>query len=983
MSKFIASILCISCLVCFAVPPEVAIPPERHIQIGEKNAAVATAANTEIVLASDASETTRFAAKELQAFLYLIFGKAIPVVNQVSKDKVSFILGVNAWSKEAKLDTAKLVRDSFLIRTDSSKIFIAGLDDPKEKPEQAIQKGGVWSQLYERGTLFGVYDFLERVVGVRMYFPGELGTIVPKKDQILIPEMDIFDRPDFTQRKVSTFWDGEYFEGENRNVTINPAKTLNNYRLRLETVYLPCCHGLNGFQYIQRFGKTHPEYFALQSNGNRSNDPSVQHPGQLCYTSGIMEEIYQDTRSYLNGEKADVRRIPAPGQNTKGFRWGVNTSKGIYVDIMPQDSFTGCCCEKCQASYKKDDPHYATELIWGNIVSIANRLKKDGIPGFVTMMAYRPYRRVPAFDIPDNVLVMVAETGPWFKGNPVQKKLDNGEIKAWTKKLGRKVWIWNYVTKVSTLTMPGVPQMSPRAYGEYYKELAPWIFGAFAESESDRFLYNYLNYFIFAKVTWDNKADVNALLDEHYRLMFGKAAPVMKKFYEQLEDNWVGKIAGRTVDTQLGPVGAPPSDYDLWNKVYSAEVLTSMDMDLKKAAELAGKDTLETKRIVLIRKEFYDPLVAASENYHKMSSAVTGLKFHIGSGPSASLYLIPLRKESSSGLKKIVRTRVQVWKTPADLHISFVCEEPNMADIVAIKRKMDDTDIWKDNSVEVFLNPSGDRKNYYQLMVNSEGALADQKAVKLGATSQHDFGWNSGAVIKVEKQKDSWNAEIAIPLKNLPDLKEEFPANFTRSRILKTGADYETLYIWSPFARGFHDLENYGSLTVKPDKSILINGDFSMLPTRSPRHFGIWKGSQWSGGWFGEIPSAENKCALDSTVCVSTLYSMMLQTDKSNSVTQYLPALKPDTKYRLSFYVKLRDVKPVKAGGGVCANIWDDANRWFPAHNWLTGTMDWTFQSYEFKTGKGTNQKVKSSLSLRILNAGGTAWFDDVRLEEI
>ena len=92
---------------------------------------------------------------------------------------------------------------------------------------------------------------------------------------------------------------------------------------------------------------------------------------------------------------------------------------------------------------------------------------------------------------------------------------------------------------------------------------------------------------------------------------------------------------------------------------------------------------------------------------------------------------------------------------------------------------------------------------------------------------------------------------------------------------------------------------------------------------------------------------------------------------------QYLPALKPATRYRLSFFVKLQDVKPLKAGGGVCANLYDDANRWFPAHNWLTGTMDWTFQSYEFTTGKNTNAKVNSYLRLRDgmvrrCEAGGT-----------
>ena len=98
---------------------------------------------------------------------------------------------------------------------------------------------------------------------------------------------------------------------------------------------------------------------------------------------------------------------------------------------------------------------------------------------------------------------------------------------------------------------------------------------------------------------------------------------------------------------------------------------------------------------------------------------------------------------------------------------------------------------------------------------------------------------------------------------------------------------------------------------------------------------------------------------------------------------QYLPKLKQNTKYRLSYYVKLQDVKALKRGGGVCANLFDDRNRWFPTYNYLTGTNDWIYQTFEFTTGKNTNAKIKAYLRLRIFNAKGTVWFDDVKLEEI
>lgn len=983
MKQFLPLILISLAIGLTAAPPERPDHPDRpdrKIRIQKQIAAAAAAKNTEIVIDANAPKTTRFAAGELQGFLRQIFDEKIPVVHQPTAGKVSFILGVNVWTREAGLDTGKLVRDAFIIRTAKNRIYIAGLDDPKADSEKEIARGGVWGQLYERGTLFGVYDFLERVAGVRMYFPGELGTIIPKTNELQVPEMDIYDRPDFTQRRFSAFWDGSYFEGENRNAVINPAKNLNSYRLRTATEIIPCVHGLNSFRYIQRFGKTNPEYFALLSNGKRSNDPAVQHSGQLCYTSGIMEEIYQDVRSYLKGESADVRKIPAPGK-LPGYGWGPNTFgvNGKIVDIMPQDGFSGCCCPKCQAAYKKGDPQYASELIWNNTIDIAERVKKEGLGGYITMMVYTPYRRIPAREIPDNVLVMVAESGPWSKGNQVQKQRDDNEIRSWNKKIGRKVWLWNYATKVSTLKMPGIPQMSPRAFGEYYQNIAPWIFGAFAESSSDRFLYNYLNYYVFAKVAWDNKTDLAALLNEHYRLMFGKAAPEMRRLYELLEDKWVNQIAGRVSDTPLGPMTIPPSDHALWTDIYSPEVQKTLNGLLERAAKAVPANSKEAARIALIRREFYEPLRTEYQNWRNTTDKVKGLKFYFTGEPEKAICLSPVSKPGEKS-RETVETAVRIWKTDKALHIRFECAEPEIGNIVAVKRKTDDRNIWQDNSVEIFLNPSGDRKTYYQLMVNSEGSLSDQKCVRDGAKSAEDISWNSDASVKVEKQAAAWIAEIAIPLDNLPGLKTEFPANFARNRILKrNAAGYETLYQWSPFARGFHDLENYGTLSAETDANILINSDFSLPAQRTNRHFGIWKGSAWLGGWIGD---EKNPPVLDNASRISPPASLRLQ-GKNVTIMQSLPKLKPDTKYRLSFYVKLENVKPLMQGGGVCANIWDDANRWFPDHNKLTGTTDWTFQNYEFTSGKNTNGKNASYIRLRILNAEGTVWFDDVRLEEI
>ena len=54
-------------------------------------------------------------------------------------------------------------------------------------------------------------------------------------------------------------------------------------------------------------------------------------------------------------------------------------------------------------------------------------------------------------------------------------------------------------------------------------------------------------------------------------------------------------------------------------------------------------------------------------------------------------------------------------------------------------------------------------------------------------------------------------------------------------------------------------------------------------------------------------------------------------------------------------------------------NVNDDHNRWFPAGNMFTGTMDWIFQRFEFTSGPDVGKR-KSYFWLHRLCASGTAW---------
>ena len=101
----------------------------------------------------------------------------------------------------------------------------------------------------------------------------------------------------------------------------------------------------------------------------------------------------------------------------------------------------------------------------------------------------------------------------------------------------------------------------------------------------------------------------------------------------------------------------------------------------------------------------------------------------------------------------------------------------------------------------------------------------------------------------------------------------------------------------------------------------------------------------------------------------------------STSMWQNLPQLKPNTRYRITFYVKLENVVPHGAGG-VISTCFDQVNRWYPAGP-LTGTMPWTKQCNEIVTGPETNRKYPSYFNITLRNASGRAWVDHIRIYEI
>ena len=234
---------------------------------------------------------------------------------------------------------------------------------------------------------------------------------------------------------------------------------------------------------------------------------------------------------------------------------------------------------------------------------------------------------------------------------------------------------------------------------------------------------------------------------------------------------------------------------------------------------------------------------------------------------------------------------------------------------------------------------------------------------------------NSSVEVKAGRGKDAWTLEFRIPLKDLAGFNPEKAVfNMARNRNLKSPCGVK-LYTWSPYIKGFHDSLNYGRLRfdVPAEEKLIENGDFT-IPF-SGRYFGGW--------WADQNEVNQGFIAYDVKIFRKGGQSLRIRNDgkKRRLVTQWLPKLKSNTTYQLTYDLKMEDVKSSGNDGGVVINFGAPANVFYPKNRYF-GTMPWTSQGMTFKTGVFTKEHP-AFIRLQFFPGTGTVWFDNLQLKEI
>ncbi len=127
-------------------------------------------------------------------------------------------------------------------------------------------------------------------------------------------------------------------------------------------------------------------------------------------------------------------------------------------------------------------------------------------------------------------------------------------------------------------------------------------------------------------------------------------------------------------------------------------------------------------------------------------------------------------------------TRVRLVHDVENLYVALECEQ-DTSELVTRAAPRDGS-TWKDDSVEIFINPDRGEYAYAQFIVNAAGAFFDQwrqqEDQSYGDALSYDFDADWAAKV----HEGRWTAEVRLPLNEMnvnPERQRLLPINFVRN----------------------------------------------------------------------------------------------------------------------------------------------------------------------------------------------------------
>ncbi len=470
------------------------IPADPALVLADKGASA-----YRIVIAESASPSEQRAASELQAFLEQISGVRLPITTDAEvPGDCEIMLGDNAHLRASgvEVDWPSLGDEGFIIRTVAPHLVIAG------------------GRL--RGTMYGVYAFLEEYLGCR-WFTSTVSHI-PRCPRIEVGAIDERQVPALEYRDAF-FFDARDPEWAARNRVNGTWSLTDAYGGQFK--FYPFGHSFWALIPPDTFFESHPEWFSLV-DGERTLVGRYTRT-QLCLTNEAMiQQAIATVKEWI--EEHPEAKIISVSQNDGPGGW--------------------CECEHCAALEAREGGAHSAPIIYF-VNRIAEAIADEHPDVAIDTFAYSYSRKAPKNLKPLPNVVVRLTTGACCShvigDETCRENADlRDAIRDWFR-LTKRIYIWDYIVNFRQYLMP-FPNL--HIIGPNIRFLIEHgVRGIFEQGSGDVPTSDmaHLKAYLTAKLLWNPRYDERKAITEFLSAFYGPASRPIGEYLDLLKE----EVAGR------------------------------------------------------------------------------------------------------------------------------------------------------------------------------------------------------------------------------------------------------------------------------------------------------------------------------------------------------------------------------------------------------------------------------------------------------
>lgn len=478
-----------------------------------------------IVLSPGASASEKWAAEELQRWLKEVGRANLPIIeSDKAKTGSNIIIGYPGFSAAGEKEP-DINDESFRYFNSGGNIYIYGGR--------------------QRGTMYGVFSFLERELGCRWYTPRV--SVIPKRNEFMFSWLYHAEKPgvrvrnDFYYEAFEPVW-----AARNR---VNGAMSYREQPGGVEAYW--AVHTFFPLMPPGEFYKKHPEYYSL-IDGKR-----IFERAQLCLSN---PDVLQIITARI---KERMRESP----------------EYLIYDVSQNDWANPCQCDNCQAIVKR----YGGEsgiIIWF-VNQVADAVAQEFPDKFVGTLAYQYTRSAPRDIVPrNNVVVRLCSieccVAHDFHCSANQSFLK--DLKEWSS-ISPHLYIWDYVVNFNHYLLP-LPNFATlqskintfqqnKAIGIMEQAAYQSRGGEFAELRS----------YLISKILWNTNCNTEEVINDFIAGYYGRAGAYIRRYFDLLQSLIKPDVHF--------PYGIKPDD-----EIYSADFIKQAEDLFAEAERVADSDEI-------------------------------------------------------------------------------------------------------------------------------------------------------------------------------------------------------------------------------------------------------------------------------------------------------------------------------------------------------------------------------------------------------